>query len=291
MNNYDEPLEISAPIAWDLAARHCRHDPATGVTCAWNHGLWQLLRRVGLAGTAAHRGDFYHHEIRSIAARTPRLRLLISGCSDYAMLAQVARALDGLAVTPDIVVLDICATPLHINRWYADRLALPIKTVEKDFLNYTGPADFDIVCTDSLLGRFPHEQWPQVAARWRALLRPNGYLLTASRLRPADSPARIVFSEDQVHAFRETVRLKMQQSGFACGIDPDQIAAAAEQYGQLQCNHPLRSEQELRTLLEQAGLAIEFITPSTRKVDNAAGIRAPTVPGGGAFLQVVAKRQ
>ena len=91
--------------------------------------------------------------------------------------------------------------------------------------------------------------------------------------------------------FRETVRLKMQQSGFACGIDPDRIAAAAEQYGRLQCNHPLRSEQELRMLLEQAGLAIEFITPSARKVNNAAGIRAPTVPSGGAFLQVVAKRQ
>jgi hypothetical protein len=25
MNNYDEPLEISAPIAWDLAARNPQH--------------------------------------------------------------------------------------------------------------------------------------------------------------------------------------------------------------------------------------------------------------------------
>ena len=290
MNPYDEPLEISAPIAWNLATRHCRSDPATGMTCAWNHGLWQLLRRMGLASTAAHRCDFYHREIRSIASRTPRLRLLISGSSDYAMLALVARAIDGLAVKPDITVLDICATPLHLNRWYADRVALSINTLQKDFLDYFGPADFDVVCTDSLLGRFPHEQWSQVAARWHALLRPGGTLLTASRLRPADAPARIVFSENQVQTFRETVRLKAQQSDFACGIDPDQIAIAAERYGRQQCNHPLRSEQEMRTLLEKAGMAIESITPSTQMVNNAAGIRAPTVPSGAAFLQVAAKR-
>ena len=206
------------------------------------------------------------------------------------MLALVARAIDGLAVKPDITVLDICATPLHLNRWYADRVALSINTLQKDFLDYFGPADFDVVCTDSLLGRFPHEQWSQVAARWHALLRPGGTLLTASRLRPADAPARIVFSENQVQTFRETVRLKAQQSDFACGIDPDQIAIAAERYGRQQCNHPLRSEQEMRTLLEKAGMAIESITPSTQMVNNAAGIRAPTVPSGAAFLQVAAKR-
>lgn len=291
MKNYDEPLAISAPIAWEFAARHCRIDPASGLSCAWNHGLWQLLRRVGLASTAAHRGDFYHREIRSVAAQAPRLRLLISGSSDYAMLALVARALDGLAVTPDITVLDICETPLHLNRWYAERVALPIHTVQSDFLDYAGPAGFDVVCTDSLLGRFTHQQWPRVAARWQALLRPGGRLLTASRLRPADAPARIVFSEDQVTAFRDTVRLKMQQPGAACGIDPEQIALAAEQYGRQQCNHPLRSEGELRTLLEQAGLTVEGLTPAAHKVNNAAGIRAPTVPGGGTFLQVVATRR
>jgi hypothetical protein len=48
----DEPLELSAPLARQLASRLCRKNPATEDSCEWDHGFWQYLCILGLA--AAH---------------------------------------------------------------------------------------------------------------------------------------------------------------------------------------------------------------------------------------------
>jgi hypothetical protein len=290
MHRYDEPLEISAALAWQLASAHCRRDPATGVTCAWNHGLWQVLRLLGLVGTAARRGDFYRREIAR-AAGDGAFRILISGTSDTAMLALAAQACAGRAVAPDITVIDICDTPLRLNRWYAEQHALPVACVRTDFLDYDPAQPFDLVCTDSFLGRFPHAQWPRVAARWHALLRPGGTLLTASKLAPDSHPGqRIAFSAGQAAAFRDAVRARMLEPGAPAGLDPDLVTQAAAQYAQYQCNHPLRSAGDMQALLENAGFAITRLTPYAHTAGHTAGIQAPSMAADTTFLQVVAVR-
>ncbi len=290
MHRYDEPLELSAPIAWQLAAAHCRTDPATGVSCAWHHGLWQVLRLMGLVGTAARRGGFYRHEIGRAAGDGP-FRILVSGTSDTAMLALAAQACAGRPVAPEITVLDICETPLRLNQWYAERNGLSIAGVRADFLDYDPAQRFDLVCTDSFLGRFPHDLWPLVAARWHALLRPGGTLLTASKLAPNSRPGqRIVFSASQAAAFRDAVRARMLEPGAPAGLDPDRVTQAAEQYARCQCNHPLRSAGDMQALLENAGFAITRLTPYAHTAGHTAGVQAPSMAADTTFLQVVAVR-
>lgn len=287
----DEPLESSAPLAWQWAALHCAADAEAGESCAWNHGLWQFLRMMGLAGTAAHRGEFYQPAIREFAAANPAPRLLISGTTDYALLAQAITALRGTVGAASFTVLDICETPLRLSRWYAERTGLSIRTVRSDMLHYEPDEQFDLICTDSFLGRFEHAQWPRLAAKWHTLLRPRGQLLTASRLRPPSASNRVRFDADQIVAFRNAVHARAQALDLGPGVSPEDLAAMAERYGRHQTNYPLHSTAQLQSLLQDAGFDIASLTFTSRTVGNSDGIRAPSVPSNARFACVVAARR
>lgn len=290
MNPYDEPLEISAPIAWDLASRHCRRDPVTGATCACNHGLWQFLRIMGMAGTAAKRRSFYQIAIADFIRVNSAPRVLISGASDTAMLAQVAGAFQQAGIMPSISVVDVCETPLRLNQWYAGLQGLKIETVCSDILTYRSPFPFDLICTDSFISRFPHASWPRLAAQWHALLAPSGRLLTTSRLRPETAPDYIRFSPAQVEAFRQEFMREAAANHGCFGIEPEKLADCAGRYAQQQINYPLRSISAIETMMSGAGLALDAIQQLQGTKANRAGIDAPTISGGGEYLGIIAHR-
>lgn len=284
----DEPLAISAPLAWQYAQQMC-HKDTTGASCLWNHGLWQLLRLMRLAGTAANRSGFYQRTLREFMGSNPAPHILVSGTADYAMLAQIALAAQRTGAAPTVTVVDICETPLHLNRWYADRSNIKINTVCSDMLEFEAESPFDMICTDSFLGRFPHARWPEVAARWQALLRPGGRLLTASQLRPSSGQERLVFDESQIIAFRKKV-LDSAPQPLQAGFTREDLFEAVTQYCRNQSNYPLRSETHLRSLLENAGFNIDEMPSVISASIGYKGFGAPTVSSGGKFLCIVATR-
>src|SRR6185503_8404923 len=168
-----DPLVESAPLAWQLAPQLCRKDPATGEDCAWEHGMWQYLRLTGLVGSIESRASFYAGALERVEeqgerappgkspgpSRSPRtpttgtgaLRVLLSGTADYALLALVARGLCKRGVVPAVTAIDLCGTPLALNRWYAERAAVRLETVHTDILHYRAAQPFDAVCTDNFL--------------------------------------------------------------------------------------------------------------------------------------------
>jgi SAM-dependent methyltransferase len=291
MADLEEPLLESAPLAWKLAQRVCHTDSATGESCAWNHGLWQILRIMGLAGTAARRAEFYQRAIRASVAETDAPRILISGATDYALLAQVMGAVHGRNARPAITVVDLCETPLHLNRWYADRYSCRIATVRSDLFSYAPVDACDLVCTDSFLGRFPYELWPVLVDKWRALLRPGGTLLTASRLRSGAAPERVVFGAAQARAFQETVWRLAAEWRESLGIEPEEIAHYAGLYAARHFTYPVRSRNQLQMLFEEGGFALHELSTTVRNAGNSEGINGPSVPAaGGEFLTVIATR-
>lgn len=290
MNPVEEPLLESAPLAWKLALEFCRRDPATGETCAWHHGLWQFLRLMGLAGSAARRGAFYQDATRDALADVKSPRVLISGSTDYAMLALVAAALKDRLEGAAITIVDICETPLRLGQWYAERSGTRLNVARSDILDYDPREHFDLICTDSFISRFPHQQWKGLADKWRALLRPGGSVVTATLLRPDAAVECIRFSEEQVVAFRETVRRLAEERPVIFGNTPADLAASAERYARNQYNHPVRTKDEVRVLLEDAGFAVDRMPMLSPHAENPAGISAPTVPKHGAFLGVIAHR-
>ena len=211
MTPADDTLAAGAALAWQLAPQLCDTDPATGDGCAGMHGVWLCLRRLGLLGTIEARRDFYLEALQATAGvdgRPPRV--LISGAADYAMLEFVLAAFRARGLVPDVTVTDVCETPLALNRWYAERAGCAIETVRGDILDLAPGAPYDVVCTDYFLGWIAPEHRAALVAKWRALLRPGGTVITANGLRPADDPAhraaRIEFSPAQIAQLRAAPR-------------------------------------------------------------------------------------
>lgn len=289
MEQPDEPLHISAPIAWEMAPRLCYRDPATGENCAWNHGFWQILRMMGLAGSAAHRGPLYRRVINSVAAKRAAPRILISGSADYAMLAQILPAAHEANTSSSITVVDICETPLYLNQWYADRENAKIDTCRSDILAFDAPERFDMICADYILGRLPPGLWPALILRWKSLLKPGGTVVTACRLRPHDAPERVGFSAQQIANLKSTGREWTRTAGAQFAVDADAIDRAVERYAARNMTYSVRSADGIRQHFEAAGLVIdELVVNEGESAFVDAGPSVAWRPAG--YMHIIARR-
>lgn len=285
-----EPLALSAPIAWRLAPGLCSRDRATGESCSWNHRLWQVLRMMGLVTTPEHHAEVFLRAVEIVTARRGAPRILVSGAADYGMLAWMLAAFGERGVVPETLVLDLCETPLMLNRWYAERAGNAISTCRSDILEYADARGFDLLCTHSFLGRFSPAERPRLLARWRELLDPGGIVVTVNRLRPAAGPGLLGFTSEQASAFRDTVMKGAKALPGSLGIDLSELAREAERYTRLNRVHAVRSGEEVRALFESSGFAIEQLScePAARAAPTAS--TAPTVLGGAEYVRVIARR-
>jgi len=290
MTPVDEPLQLSAPLAWRVAPQLCRNDPATGESCAWNHGFWQMLRIMGLITTPVHHRKFFAGALVA-AAGGARPRILISGTADYSMLAHLLAAYRAAGVAPEVTVADLCETPLHLNRWYAGRLGVAIESACCNVLEYESARPYDVICTHSFLGQFAPSQRQQLIGRWRELLRPGGTLLTVNRLRPQGGDAWVGFNLEQRTAFRKSVLAKARALRGIIEITRDQIAQCADEYARRQGAYPVHSREELAELFAQGGLPIEKLTVAAVAGHARARITGPTTPGSAEYACVIARRR
>jgi len=276
--------------------------------------MWQYLRLTGLVGSIESRASFYAGALERVEeqgerappgkspgpSRSPRtpttgtgaLRVLLSGTADYALLALVARGLCKRGVVPAVTAIDLCGTPLALNRWYAERAAVRLETVHTDILHYRAAQPFDAVCTDNFLGRFPAAERDALTAKWRESLHPGGVVITASRLRPEATEERLGFSPRQVQAFRDTAyRVAAEMSG-RLPVNATEFARRAEIYATRHYTYPVRSAQEVQSLFERAGFRVDHLAVvDSGGTATPAGISGPSVRGGlKKSLQIVATR-
>lgn len=284
-----EPLALSAALAWKIAPQRCRQE--NGGNCAWSHGFWQILRIMELAGSAANRGALYRRVFDLTSMETPLPRILVSGTADYAMLAQIVQASRHGKVSPQVTVVDICDTPLYLNRWYAGKIGIDIETRCCDILDFGHPEGFDMICTDAFFGRLHPGLWPALVNRWHSLLKPGGRLVTACRLRPGSGPEREGFSERQAGALLESVRCEAKRIGALLSLESAALESAAAEYAARHLTYPVRSTGEIGRLLDAAGFVVEELTfaahtePAAGKVSD-----GPSFRSAGNYLHVVARR-
>lgn len=279
----------SAPLARRLAPSTCYRD-AAGESCAWSHGLWQYLRLLDLIATPQDHGALYREALGEFARPGRPPRILVSGAADYGMLAEVIAALRPRGVEPEVVVLDLCETPLVLNRWYAERIGCRIATVRSDMLDYTDEQPFDAVCTHSFFGRIAPQRRPALIDAWRRLLRPGGMVVTVNRLRAQAGAARNAFEPGHVEKFRDLVLRAAREAQGRLGIDPEILAREAEAYARRPGGHSVRSREELEALFEGGGLRLERFSAAPLERATAAELRGPTLPGGALYASLVARR-
>ncbi len=284
----DEPLAESAPMALKLAPALCRRDPATGESCAWNHGPWQFLRLAGLAMTPVYQADFYREALGRAAARGPVSRVLVSAAADYGMLAHALAFLRALGIEPEVTVVDLCETPLALNRWYAERMGAAVRTVRGNILEYRGERPFDLVCTHSFLGRFTRAERPGLLERWRELLRPGGAAITVNRVQDV---ARVRFGEKDARAFRDAVLRAAAGLPGTFPYDAAELARQLEEYARHPASNPLRSREEFLEPFQAAGFEIEHLSWAPIASGARRDLAGPRVPGDAEYGHIVALRR
>jgi SAM-dependent methyltransferase len=281
--HHSEDLEQAAALARARAPELCRRDPATGASCDWNHGLWPTLRLLGIVTEPSIHAEFLLPALASLAGARPRI--LLSGAADHALLGQVLAAFPDR--TPEITVLDLCETPLMLNRWFAERAGTAIETRTSNILDFTDTRAYDGICTHAFLSYFDRAQRVALVAKWRALLRPGGKVITVNRLRPGSAPQWIAFSTDQVWAFRERV----EEAAKARGLAVPRLGRAAEIYAGRQAIFPLASADELRALFEAGGFDVEALTLDAVAPAARLATSVPTVPSGERYARLIAVRR
>jgi SAM-dependent methyltransferase len=253
----DEPLELSAPLARQLASRLCRKNPATGDSCEWDHGFWQYLRILGLAAVPKRHADFYREAFEQLVDSSSRPRILISGTADYGMLALVLAAFRERGIKPEVTVVDVCETPLALNRWFAERESVEIHTHCIDLLSYTSDVPFDLICTHSFLGYFIPAQRPALLANWHTLLHPGGAVVTVAPIRPAAACEPTRFTPAQAEAFCAAALKRATEMRGALDIEPEEALRGAQITVSQRRFYSVTSLEEIRSLFEQAGFTMQ----------------------------------
>lgn len=282
-------LVDAAPYAWELSRQSCRVDPATGDSCRWHHGLWPWLRLMNLNTSPERFAGFYAAAFARALAGRDSPRILVSGAADFEMLAQVEAACRRVGAAAELAVVDLCETPLALNRWYAERRGLRLATERGDILDCVADRPFDVVCSDSFLGQFPVEARERLVARWASLLKRGGSVITVNRLRPdADAASRVGFSGEQASAFVDRVRDAASELPELIRPSQAELAFEAARYTQHQGAWPVRSAAELEALFARAGFEVVAVqvAPIAGEAPRAT---APTLAGGALYARIEAR--
>ena len=195
--------------------------------------------------------------------------MLISGSADYGMLARVIHAWRRAGREPDITLVDLCRTPLELNRWLAQRERVQLNTVQGDIRNYECDRPFDLVCTHSFIGQFK-DQRRVLTAAWRNLLRPGGRIVTSARVRPGCTGV-VRFGADEVEAFATRARQLATASPSLDAPMAARVTELARRYAERKQRFAVASLEELRAYFEDSGLHIETVDVASGAGDRPSG--------------------
>jgi SAM-dependent methyltransferase len=249
LTNPVEPLEESALVAWTAAPSLCAGAPESLDSCLWYHRIWQYLRLLDIITSIRTNTAFLLATFERLAPTHPRV--LISGSADYAMLAHVREAFGAHPL--DVTFVDLCATSVRMNQWYADRYGLSLTATRGDALAVETDRPFDLVCTHNFLCRFEDEARQRLVNRWHAVLRPGGVVVTTQRVRPGDRARRSAYSEEDARAIAETVVKAASAHPRPLGISLNEMRTVAYEYARRKGAYVIESPAQISGPFERAG--------------------------------------
>jgi SAM-dependent methyltransferase len=185
MSHYSERLSDLAAQAYQLSDRLCG-------SCRDLHALWPYIRLSRSSTGAEGEGSRLTHVLRQLMAEGRR-DVLIAGAADTGLLALVARAGAGQLV--NILVLDICETPLELCRRFAREWSLPIKALKQDLLELDVRHQFDLILIHGTLHFISAPGRITALGRVQRALRSGGRLVLL--FNTSEKPS--VSTDDKIH--------------------------------------------------------------------------------------------
>jgi hypothetical protein len=253
-------LVESAPLSEVWSRTECCSKPKGGMeewakenrlepeNCGWYHGTWQYLRLLDMVAVPHWHREFYNRTLGGILKQKPNANVLISACADWGMLASLHEAVQIAGANPNIVIYDICKTPLKSAQWYADRHKFSIKTKCSNIITQEIPeAPFDLIVTDEFLSVLKGEYKPLIANRWKELLKPGGSVVTVAMLGEPTTPELRTAYAQRAHRLLESANgnfLPSHGEGKKA-----QVLENCVTFADFHTRHMISSEAELRSLL------------------------------------------
>jgi hypothetical protein len=217
-------------------------------SCGWYHGTWQYLRLLDMVAVPHWHREFYNQKLGGILKQKPHANILISAAADWGMLASLHEAIQLADASPEIIIYDICKTPLKSCQWYADLHNLPIKTKCSNIITENIPeAPFDLVVTDEFLTVLKGEYKPLITKRWKELLKPGGSVVTVAMLGDVTTPElRERYSGRANQLLESTNGDYLPNHGEEKKV---QVLELCNNFADFHTRHMLSSEEELHSLL------------------------------------------
>ena len=278
-----------ARYARRIAPTACGDGIAQGETgsCCWYHGFWPQLRLLGLGSDPYRHADFFRRAVARLPGRDRALRILVCGTADYAMPALVHDACLTAGRRHEITVLDRCATPGLLCRWYAERTGWPVEVVTVDLLAWQPAVTFDAIFTHSLFPLFTASDRLRVVAAWRRMLRPGGWAVTVSRvgadsaaLPPCDPGTQL--AEAAVRAARDHPQ--------ACVMPLEQLATSAGEFARRLPVHAMGDAGQTRRLFEDSGFTLVTFDTRRRRGSRSLASGSVGVAKSAEYAEIIAER-
>lgn len=277
---FPEDLEAEATFAFSHAEVLCEADHC----CRDYHRMWSMVRLIDVGGGPPRGGAFFTAALLDCAAPSGKARILVAGAADTGVPVLVMNAARDAGLTPEIVVIDRCRTPLAQIDRLAARRGYPM-TTRRTMLPDLAIDGMDAVITHNVM------RFPDVGARLdvcRALagaLRPGGKLLSIETLETAG----VERGKHDVARRNAAFVAKLESTDLPSERKAE-LAEAAQSFWRRKKRGTIYPETDFRRDLEAAGFAI-------RSVEHRADTRAtsPRIGDGAAaaprlYSHLVAER-
>jgi len=260
-----EPLEESAPVAFDSAMNRCDHEHDGA--CQAYHAVWQYLRLINIAPSVRVDGSIYVAAAERLARAGRLQRVLITASADYSMLAHLAFGARRGGAEPVFDIVDRCATALHLNEWYAAREGLRVRTIQAAIPQASGSGPYDLICSHSFIQWLPPEDRGPLFKVWRSCLTPEGRICLSNRVWTDDYVLNPEEMKQRVNAMINKAMGKLAESGIALPCERERFVELLRTYGyRRRDRHPALPLADFERWISEAGLAVEIAVPGAKVV-------------------------
>ena len=276
-----DELEIAANRA--IAEQYCNRGDND---CRWYHANWHLLKALGIVSSASVHERSITRLLKLAIGQRPTPRILLTGSTDETLLRIVHSACRATDITPKLTALDLCASPLAFMQTFASQNEIGLETIQASILEFTPAEEFDIIVTHAFMGNFDDTRRQCLAHKWHELLCDQGKVVTVQRVRAADSPAIVKFTQQQAADFVTTALSAARELGLSQESDLLRVKETASAFAQNFSTHAIRSKAALRKLFLDAGMSLDCL--SYHRLDKRDHLSGPSVPSDGEYAHIVA---
>lgn len=215
-----------------------------------------MLRLHEAGGALPYGLDFVRREIAACAAAAGNrpLRVMLSGAADTGQAAMVLSALVAGEIAAELVVVDICRTPLGQHALFLEGTGQPFTLIHADAVTVE-TAPVDVILAHSFLSFVAPGRREALVANWARLLTPVGRILVLERFAPTPGIQTAWPDPEE----REIRRGALRSSLTAASLPPREVErrmAAADGIWDLTGKRYRMSADQFQAAIARAGLTL-----------------------------------